>query len=380
MGNGVGGEDALGGGVMKRWTMGFVLGFVSWALSGCGDFSPVRETRAGEWRYQSPSPLVNEDGGVSGALDGSVVGADAVRETQVPAGGRDGICRVHANLPGTLLRNQHGAYWMLERWPDRAIVPPEQFRDARFRVEDALPMTLFHEQCFRDRGGAWFSREALLWTLMRLPWGGVAYVDRTARFWSRATPEAIEAWRDDVARAPMLEVTRDVWDAEYREQPMRGFPGGTLIQTEAGLFLVMDGRFHRFTTQDLAVQAGYRPERAIRTSEDRRVMFADTGESITADFLSLCPMAVARARREEDADEDGAIRGIDCDDWDARRAPHLLERCDGVDNNCDERVDEGFNASLPCRVDNDCREPGVYVCADDGWHTRCEALSDRGCP
>lgn len=51
-----------------------------------------------------------------------------------------------------------------------------------------------------------------------------------------------------------------------------------------------------------------------------------------------------------DADGDGAIAsecgGTDCDDNDPRRAPHLPELCDEVDNNCDGQVNEGLDCTV----------------------------------
>jgi hypothetical protein len=52
------------------------------------------------------------------------------------------------------------------------------------------------------------------------------------------------------------------------------------------------------------------------------------------------------------------------------------ERCDGVDNSCDGRIDEGFEAvGSACEVAVDgCVLAGVYVCAAGGGATRCEPL------
>ncbi len=56
-----------------------------------------------------------------------------------------------------------------------------------------------------------------------------------------------------------------------------------------------------------------------------------------------------------DADGDGSPRGEDCDDEDRDNAPHLGERCDGQDNDCDGQIDEGWDA------DGD----GVTLCGPD---------------
>ena len=50
------------------------------------------------------------------------------------------------------------------------------------------------------------------------------------------------------------------------------------------------------------------------------------------------------------------------------------EQCDGLDNDCDDRVDEDFGVGGACEVVNEfCSRPGVVVCGDDGLSGRCEA-------
>lgn len=64
------------------------------------------------------------------------------------------------------------------------------------------------------------------------------------------------------------------------------------------------------------------------------------------DGAGRCPEgSTCHARRcvpdEIDVDGDGSPAGEDCDETSAERSPDLPEICDGIDDDCDERVDEG---------------------------------------
>ncbi len=69
-----------------------------------------------------------------------------------------------------------------------------------------------------------------------------------------------------------------------------------------------------------------------------------------------------------DGDCDGFSPPQDCDDKEAKINPSALEKCDGVDNNCNGTTDEGC---LPCDVDGDghalaaVTDPGCTVPKDD---------------
>ena len=75
----------------------------------------------------------------------------------------------------------------------------------------------------------------------------------------------------------------------------------------------------------------------------------------------------------------GSVAGpdeVDCDDDESTTNPDADEACNGADNDCDERVDEGFFAG-GARVGGVCvcevgASPGTVVCTDDEAAARCD--------
>ncbi len=72
-----------------------------------------------------------------------------------------------------------------------------------------------------------------------------------------------------------------------------------------------------------------------------------------------------------DADEDGWATHRDCNDHDASIHPEAEEICDGVDNDCDEAVDEDVKVTVWADADGDGygdpHSSGLACGAGDGW-------------
>lgn len=107
------------------------------------------------------------------------------------------------------------------------------------------------------------------------------------------------------------------------------------------------------------------------------------------------------AGKPVDNDGDGFKSNVDCNDGNAAINPDAIEICDGVDNNCDDVVDEGcgeptcvdndsdgygFPADASCTyAQEDCDDvlssvnPGVAEVCDNGIDDNCDGQIDEGC-
>jgi hypothetical protein len=90
-----------------------------------------------------------------------------------------------------------------------------------------------------------------------------------------------------------------------------------------------------------------------------------------AGTLVCCPDA------DGDGFKDAACGGLDCDDNNEDVSPAEDEYCDLVDNNCNGQINEGFNLGAACNEGvGECQNAGVLVC--DGENaTTCDAQAGQ---
>ncbi len=84
-----------------------------------------------------------------------------------------------------------------------------------------------------------------------------------------------------------------------------------------------------------------------------------------------------------DADGDGRLDcEDDCDDSSPFVRPGARELCNGLDDNCDGTVDEGFaRLGESCSAGSGpCEAKGAIVCASNGIEVRCNAVAREGRP
>lgn len=285
---------------------------------------------------------------------------------------------IRAHPPGTLLHDARGRLWMVETWPERTFMSPQALQSAHRERREAIAMAFNEELCIVNRGRVWHGLEG--WTLYRLPDEAYWYIDELRHERRAASREVIRAYRHDPAQAYVWPMSTEAFLGQFHDVGLMLPPDGTLARTDQGLFYYYDGVWHPFASEDLARQAGYGSLTPVSLAQDVLLRFGAVGEPLDASVFQTCPASLPDARRAEDADADGALRANDCDDHDANRGNGFTEICDGIDNDCDGDVDEGFGIGVACVLDDGCQSPGLMECNFDGYSVSCqnqEAQCDR---
>lgn len=275
-----------------------------------------------------------------------------------------------SHVSGTLLRDRDGAYWMVDRWPDRRPMLDRFFEGSHVRREDAIPLSAEEARCLRPTTALWYPRT--LWRLVRLPTGSFWYLNQAERLARMARPAVMASWRDTPDRAELFDGTLQDLETRYRVMGPMPPPNGALFRTAEHVAIFSDEKLHLFESVALARAVGYPLDQAVATSEDTLQEMAPFGEVLTPSTFLVCPLAAAQLRQTEDHDGDGVPFFQDCDDDNPRRHPGHTEICDGIDNDCDLIVDNGFEVGHRCVVQNTCLSPSYTRCADHRLGVVCD--------
>ncbi len=80
----------------------------------------------------------------------------------------------------------------------------------------------------------------------------------------------------------------------------------------------------------------------------------------------------------KDADGDGVIAALDCDDNNANIFPGAVELCDGVDNNCNGQVDDNVSMTVLHGIGS-CADGQVSIMLCSGGFSDCDGDASNGC-
>ena len=84
---------------------------------------------------------------------------------------------------------------------------------------------------------------------------------------------------------------------------------------------------------------------------------------------------IAQSTINPDADMDGYLSDVDCNDCNPAVNPGAEELCDGIDNDCNSVIDEVYPLGEECTVgEGECQRTGMLKCTQDGLGTECDAI------
>lgn len=271
--------------------------------------------------------------------------------------------------PGTLLHDAADRYWVVARWPDREEIVASMMPLAHYDLREAIPLSAEEARCLRPSTRVWFAR--FLWRLTRLSNGELWYTNEAQGYRRRARPSVVAAWRESPDRAETFVGTRETLEVRFRDLGPMPPPDGAIFSHQGRYLYFAEGVLHPFMNRELAEQVGYTLTSAVPVSMAELADLGPVGEMFTPSTFQVCPLAAAQLRQGEDHDEDGTPFFEDCDDDDARRHPGHTEICDGVDNDCDLVVDNGFDVGFRCVMEDGCNTPAYTRCADHRLGTVC---------
>ena len=105
---------------------------------------------------------------------------------------------------------------------------------------------------------------------------------------------------------------------------------------------------------------------------------ADMSDESGANKVTGAIDCKAEPQKCEDADKDGVIAANDCNDNDKNIYPGAIELCDGVDNNCNGKIDDARDFFVTRGLAS-CDHGKLKVKSCSKGFANCDGKSDNGC-
>lgn len=149
----------------------------------------------------------------------------------------------------------------------------------------------------------------------------------------------------------------------------------------AGSYTLFYRKGDRLLNQNQGVQvlAGQTSELGVIAFCDRKGMVSGGGNTSTV-VTPAQPLCTASSNDPQckDADGDGVIAALDCDDGNANIYPGAIEICDGVDNNCSGTADENVSVLVKQGM-GACDAGKISITQCSKGYSDCDGQVANGC-
>jgi hypothetical protein len=182
---------------------------------------------------------------------------------------------------------------------------------------------------------------------------------------------------DDDGSIPIELVSLSLTGTDYLGQPVAlatsSGSGGTYVITGIP---IDDGGGYTLTV--IGPPGGFTPT----TTESRSVSIPKESTHVVENFGYQPTATCTDADGDGYSREGGSCGAIDCDDANTSAHPDAPELCNGMDDNCDGTIDEGFDADgdgvTTCGGDCNDGDPSIHPGAEEEWgggvDTNCDGM------